>query len=489
MQIALDYKKRRISIEEALLKSSKHYFCPCCGKNVRIRNGKVNVPHFAHISLDDCDDFTHDMSQWHRDWQNRFPEENREVIIKLRIDEKSYYADGVKYGFLEETDILEESEGKSKKMIFKHRADVCINNTVIEFQHSPISRPEFNKRNWFYTKAGYKVIWVFDLIEKLHDTLTICYKWENRGVAGGHYEWKHAARFLRDLSPQVSKDVELFFQFYEYENDFSPLMERVVYTVIDAEEGYNDYKYFRTGYNVNNVAQFKQYIMDRQFVKGKTYAPWYKYNRVIHNSCKPTNFLPKTFFYRESFYNPSDINIDISKYLGKEVYICGLISPVNEKYDIYKIEDEYSSILIKYSNMKDLLPKYYNDGGRLIENLLCVSGVIKKGYIGYYIQISDVQYLEFLGDYALKLDSIWVDGRGKDLQKLQQFMCEHYSFSWNSKYISPIEKDKSKSYTYYNIKVFLQLENKSVQGVKEINLSDELFEELQLYYDVKYSLK
>lgn len=70
------------------------------------------------------------MSEWHLSWQENFPEDCREVVVEK---------DGI-----------------------KHRADVLINNTVIEFQHSSITSEEIAKRNNFYMSCGYHVIWVFD---------------------------------------------------------------------------------------------------------------------------------------------------------------------------------------------------------------------------------------------------------------------------------------------------------------------------------------
>ena len=53
-----------------------------------------------------------------------------------------------------------------------HRADVFINNTVIEFQHSPISVKEFDERNQFYTRNGHTLVWLFDWTEQYGDKLT-----------------------------------------------------------------------------------------------------------------------------------------------------------------------------------------------------------------------------------------------------------------------------------------------------------------------------
>lgn len=75
------------------------------------------------------------MSDWHFGWQSKFPIENREVVVEK---------DGV-----------------------VHRADILIKNTVIEFQHSPISGEEFEERNSFYKNCGYHVVWLFDAADKM----------------------------------------------------------------------------------------------------------------------------------------------------------------------------------------------------------------------------------------------------------------------------------------------------------------------------------
>ncbi len=136
MFIACDENQNRIFIEKAV--DQKQYFCPICGEPVSIRakNSLAIRRHFAHHPGTECiDDWTHDMSEWHLSWQEKFPEECREVVVKK---------DGV-----------------------KHRADVLVNNTVIEFQHSPITSEEIAKRNAFYLSCGYQVVWVFDAEDKI----------------------------------------------------------------------------------------------------------------------------------------------------------------------------------------------------------------------------------------------------------------------------------------------------------------------------------
>lgn len=140
MFIALNANGERVSIENAT--QDNKYYCPICGELLTIRaiNSLAIKTHFAHKRGTICyDDWTHDMSEWHLSWQKQFPEQYREVVI--------------------------DQNG------IKHRADICINNTVIEFQHSPITGEEISKRNDFYLSCGYQVVWVFDATNQIKNCL------------------------------------------------------------------------------------------------------------------------------------------------------------------------------------------------------------------------------------------------------------------------------------------------------------------------------
>ena len=124
------------------------YYCPLCGKETIQRRGAIRTAHFAHrreVSGRNhsfsgnafCDGWHYDMSEWHRSWQERFPVENREVVINSYND--------------------------------KHRADVSMGRKVLEFQHSHISPEEYKQRNYFYNKAGYRVVWLFDVSDMIEN--------------------------------------------------------------------------------------------------------------------------------------------------------------------------------------------------------------------------------------------------------------------------------------------------------------------------------
>lgn len=140
MRFALDKEGKRTFIEEASYK--EEYFCPICHALMIQRKGMIYAHHFAHSKLHACSDLWHyeEKSLWHSSWQDRFEKEKQEVIMKK--DDKTHIADV----YLPEY------------------------KTVIEFQHSPLSKEEFNDRNSFYTSLGNRVIWVFDMREEFLDS-------------------------------------------------------------------------------------------------------------------------------------------------------------------------------------------------------------------------------------------------------------------------------------------------------------------------------
>lgn len=158
---AVDSEGNRISIEDAE-RHGRGYFCELCHARLNPRKGEVRIWHYSHEKGKRCDPWAQPMSEWHRTWQERFPEETREIVI--------------------------EREGEA------HRADVYLEEieTVIEFQHSPISSRDFEIRNAFYASEGRSVIWVFDAskpFEKGHIEV-----W-NDGLYGYDYrppEWAEA---------------------------------------------------------------------------------------------------------------------------------------------------------------------------------------------------------------------------------------------------------------------------------------------------------
>ncbi len=143
MRFALDSSGNRVFAEISI--ETEEYFCPVCGEKVKCKaaSSKCVRAYFSHLRNSNCTDEWHsDMSEWHYSWQERFPIDCREVVL--------------------------EKDGE------KHRADVLIKDTVIEFQHSPISEEEFLARNKFYLGCGKQLIWIFDMTGKIRLDTEFC---------------------------------------------------------------------------------------------------------------------------------------------------------------------------------------------------------------------------------------------------------------------------------------------------------------------------
>ena len=139
MQIALNENGERVHINDAIRHGN--YKCQTCGSRVEVRKGTKKIPYFAHwrnTLRDNCENWHHDKSDWHKSWQNLFPIDCQEVSMT-------------------------NEEG------IRHIADVFTDDKIVEFQHSPMSIEEFNKRNEFYTSLGKTVIWLFDVRSAARD--------------------------------------------------------------------------------------------------------------------------------------------------------------------------------------------------------------------------------------------------------------------------------------------------------------------------------
>lgn len=113
--------------------SGERAFCPVCKSEVVGKIYSSRIDHWAHLVKreSDCDSWYEPITEWHLNWQNLFPEENREVTIT-------------------ENNI-------------SHRADILLNNElVIEFQNSLIKIHDVEKREVFYNKNDRKLIWVLN---------------------------------------------------------------------------------------------------------------------------------------------------------------------------------------------------------------------------------------------------------------------------------------------------------------------------------------
>lgn len=117
MYYAINKNKERITPEPSI-----EAFCPGCSEKLISKCGSINVWHFSHKNKD-CDSWYEPETEWHRNWKEFFPVENREVVIQ------------------------------------NHRADIKNNmGIIVELQNSSISSEEIKERENFY----HSMMWIIN---------------------------------------------------------------------------------------------------------------------------------------------------------------------------------------------------------------------------------------------------------------------------------------------------------------------------------------
>lgn len=146
--------------------------CPCCSSPVIAKCGAINIWHWAHRKGSDCPDWHEPETAWHREWKSCAPPQCREVTVG------------------------------------KHRADVLVNGTAIEFQHSSISVDDIWNREDNYQK----LIWVVDGVmayerheENPNDTVGL--QIEELGAGRAKMVWFHGKKWVRECGHRVFIDL------------------------------------------------------------------------------------------------------------------------------------------------------------------------------------------------------------------------------------------------------------------------------------------
>lgn len=121
--------------ELQLLRKKHSFYCPSCQAQVVLKIGQIKTPHFSHISHSECEGFSEPESLLHL--------QGKRSLLQ----------------FFHDRDIPVELE---KYIPFiRQRADLLINQqTVVEFQCSPISVAQLTKRTESYKSLGLSAIWI-----------------------------------------------------------------------------------------------------------------------------------------------------------------------------------------------------------------------------------------------------------------------------------------------------------------------------------------
>ncbi len=151
MLYAIDEKtERKIKPEPGLTA-----VCSYCESPVIAKCGSINIWHWAHKSLNDCDVWGEGETNWHLEWKSHFNQNQVEINIK-----------------------------KDNSL---HRADIVLNDgTIVELQHSFITPETISERESFYGN----MIWIFDLSDCISTTKPkrFCIH-QKKGTYGRYYSF------------------------------------------------------------------------------------------------------------------------------------------------------------------------------------------------------------------------------------------------------------------------------------------------------------
>ncbi|MFC3931629.1 competence protein CoiA [Streptococcus dentapri] len=133
MLSALDEKGCLVNLA-VTIPERQHFTCPACGAEVRLKNGSVMRPHFAHINLKDCQSFSENEGPEHLGLKTelyRSLSRNCKVRVEQSLPEIQQIAD-----------LLVEDK------------------LALEVQCSRLSNQRLRERTRDYHKQGYQVRWL-----------------------------------------------------------------------------------------------------------------------------------------------------------------------------------------------------------------------------------------------------------------------------------------------------------------------------------------
>lgn len=296
MQIALDKNGYRIYADEAT--KDHTYHCPLCGNELILRQGELNISHFAHKANTCTDAWNYDMSEWHYNMQNRFQPEQREVVVKYN--------------------------GQT------HRADILNGNQIIEFQHSPISMEEIIERNTFYNSAGYHVAWVFDVQEQ-YDSGAIYPIMHDSALM---YGWSNPKRNLQCFPLPKEHNKSLIVYLYWIDEDSVECFNRIIWSTQNEYKQPNFKRFIISEYSIDDTLEI--YSVNDFFITKDVLLE----QRLTSVNCPQQIKYIGVSGYRKNAYTCPRTNTFGLKLSGEQACsycrFCAAIKEVyTKKYEIY----------------------------------------------------------------------------------------------------------------------------------------------------------
>ena len=296
MLSALDEKGRLVSLLDEI-PEKQAFTCPACQSPVRLRHGQVMRPHFAHVSLENCDFYSENESDEH---------------LQLKAG-------------------LYQSLSQSEKVVveavlpeLRQVADILVNdNLALEVQCSRLSEKRLRERTASYHKADFNVLWLLGEKLWLGERLTPLHRqflyfsqnmgfhlWEldvKKNLVRLHYliyeDWHGKVHYLTK-SCSFSGNLMAFFRL--------PFQKQKLSTY-DVKQDPNLLSYIQRQLSSRNTSWLKR--QEKAYIQGKnlltlplsTYFPQVRPPEVKDDFCQISQDL-STFYesFRRYYQNQSE---------------------------------------------------------------------------------------------------------------------------------------------------------------------------------------
>jgi len=197
-------KDNQLVIADKKLRKKDLYFCPACHNQVRLRRGKILLPHFAHRQNAACFALLENESERH-------------LVGKLAI-----------LNFFKGANL--EGDLEVYFPAIQQRPDVLLTNgqhqTAIEFQCSPLSAERHKQRNKGYQSLKIPVIWILGepyLERKLTGDKIAQFAYFRKNLGIYLLYWRSKLQVLEvhyqlkiDCSQKIYYQVMQFSTYYDY---------------------------------------------------------------------------------------------------------------------------------------------------------------------------------------------------------------------------------------------------------------------------------
>lgn len=224
------YSDNKIRIRPSF--SGQKARCPLCNGTLIGKCGETYAWHWQHHQDRDCDPWQEHETEWHRTWKSKFPEDMQEVVIE-------------NYGT-------------------KHRADIkTYTGTIIEFQHSSISKATIRTREGFYGD----MIWVVDAAP----------------FAANMKKWSVVKSRLRQIEIDATDQLAAIRQ--ELTGSFQTIQERIEKTENESVSIFHRINHHKSllgklGEDISNIDQLSEELTSK-WEKGEMF--WKSHTAAITN--------------------------------------------------------------------------------------------------------------------------------------------------------------------------------------------------------------